>query len=204
VAPDGEARVSVFPTGDSTTNQGLINFVELVRRMEPQATGAAISIQESGRTISRAFVTAGILALVAITALMALVLRRLRDVLLVLVPLTLAGVLTLGTTVLIGLPINFANIIALPLLLGIGVSFALYFVQNWRAGQPHPLQSGTARAVLFSALTTMSAFGALALSHHPGTADMGKLLAISLSYTLLATLFVLPAAMGEPPEAGIG
>jgi len=200
VAPDGEARISVFPKGDSADNKVLVHFVKDVRTLIPDATGAPVSIQESGHTISSAFVTAGILALVAITLLMALVLRHVLDVALVMMPLILASALTLGTTVLIGLPINFANIITLPLLLGIGVSFALYFVRNWRAGQPHPLQSATARAVLFSALTTMSAFGSLALSHHPGTADMGILLAISLTYTLLATLFVLPAALGNPIE----
>ena len=75
--------------------------------------------------------------------------------------------------VLLPLPLNFANIIALPLLLGVGVSFNIYFVMNWRAGREAPLGSATARAVLFSALTTATAFGSLAVSHHPGTASMG-------------------------------
>ena len=99
-------------------------------------------------------------------------------------------------TVVIGMPLNYANIIALPLLLGIGVAFDIYFVMNWRAGQTDHLQSSTARAVVFSALTTMSAFGSLALSNDPGTAEMGELLAISLAATLFCTLFVLPALLG--------
>ena len=91
-----------------------------------------------------------------------------------LAPLLLAALLTLAVTVVIGMRLNYANIIALPLLLGIGVAFDIYFVMNWRAGQTRHLQSSTARAVLFSALTTMSAFGSLALSNDPGTAADGR------------------------------
>ena len=115
---------------------------------------------------------------------------------LVLAPLLLAGLLTAATSVLLDLPLNYANIITLPLLLGIGVAFDIYFVMRWRAGLDGPLQSSTARAVLFSALTTTTAFGSLALSAHPGTAEMGRLLTIALGYTLLCTLFVLPALQG--------
>jgi predicted RND superfamily exporter protein len=108
----------------------------------------------------------------------------------------MAGLLTLATSVLGNLPLNFANIIALPLLLGIGVAFDIYFVMRWRAGQRDLLESSTARAILFSALTTGTAFGSLALSSHPGTAEMGKLLMLSLFYTLVCTFFVLPALLG--------
>ncbi|HTV87384.1 MAG TPA: MMPL family transporter, partial [Stellaceae bacterium] len=141
-------------------------------------------------------VQAGIIAVTAITALLLVVLRRLDDVLLVIVPLLLAAMLTLAVAVAIGMQLNYANIIALPLLLGIGVAFDIYFVMNWRAGQNGHLQSSTARAVVFSALTTISAFGSLALSQDPGTADMGKLLTLSLVCTLFCTLFVLPALLG--------
>ena len=88
--------------------------------------------------------TAGVIALIAISALLLAVLRRLSDVALVLAPLILAGLLTLATGVLVGLPLNYANIIALPLLLGIGVSFDIYFVMRWRAGTGDLLQSSRA------------------------------------------------------------
>src|SRR5207302_8667347 len=123
-------------------------------------------------------------------------LRGAWDVVLVLIPLVLGGLLTAATSVLLDLPLNYANIITLPLLLGIGVAFDIYFVMRWRAGMSGPLQSSTARAVLFSALTTTIAFGSLALSAHPGTAEMGRLLTIALGYTLLCTLFILPALQG--------
>ncbi|HYC14758.1 MAG TPA: MMPL family transporter, partial [Stellaceae bacterium] len=196
VAPDGRARIQVYPSGNASGNKALRRFVSAVRTVVPDATGAPVSIQESARTISGAFRDAGILALIAIAALLALVLRRIRDVLLVLAPLLLAGLLTVATSVIAGLPLNFANIIALPLLLGVGVAFDIYFVMNWRAGVGEPLQSGTARAVLFSALTTAAAFGSLALSKHPGTSQMGVLLTIALGYTLFCTFFVLPALLG--------
>src|SRR5207253_4057221 len=132
------------------------------------------------------------------TILLLAMLRRPWDVVLVLVPLVLAGLLTAATGVLLDLPLNYANIITLPLLLGIGAAFDIYFVMRWRAGMSGPLQSSTARAVLFSALTTTTAFGSLAVSKHPGTAGMGLLLTIGLLYTVVCTLFVLPALLGPP------
>ncbi|WP_448205963.1 MMPL family transporter [Azospirillum sp. sgz302134] len=198
VAPDGQARVSVFPAGDSHDNATVIRFVEAVRGVAPQATGVAVTIQESARTISTAFLRAALFALVAVTVLLAVALRRVADVVLVVAPLLLALLLTMAVCVVVGLPLNYANIIALPLLLGIGVAFNIYFVVNWRAGQGEPLGSPTARAVLFSALTTVSAFGTLALSNHPGTASMGLLLTIALGCTLVTTVFVLPAMLGRP------
>ena len=101
----------------------------------------------------------------------------------------------LASAVLLPLPLNFANIIALPLMLGVGVSFNVYFVMNWRAGRRAVLGSATARAIVFSALTTGTAFGSLALSEHPGTASMGRLLLISLACTLLASLVFIPALL---------
>lgn len=201
VTPDGQARVAVFPKGDARDHAVLRRFVDAVRTLSPEAIGPAVTIQESGRLITGAFVEAGAIAVVAITALLALVLRRLRDVVLVIAPLALAAILTLATTIVIGMPLNYANIIALPLLLGIGVAFDIYFVVNWRAGTSAHLQSSTARAVVFSALTTLSAFGSLALSSDPGMSDMGALLSISLGCTLLCTLFVLPALLGPAPQA---
>jgi len=201
VASDGRARVEVFPKGDMRDNNQLVNFVAQVQKVAPDATGTPVTIQESAATVTRAFTTAGIIALFAIAALLVIVLRRIGDVALVLAPLLLAGLLTLATGVVVDLPLNYANIIALPLLLGIGVSFDIYFVMRWRTGSGDLLQSSTARAILFSAFTTGTAFGSLALSNHPGTADMGKLLMLALAFTLLCTFILLPALLG-PPQNG--
>ncbi|HEV7385650.1 MAG TPA: MMPL family transporter, partial [Phenylobacterium sp.] len=147
---------------------------------------------------SWAFIEAGLLSLVAITALLLLVLRSLREVAFTLAPIVLAGFLTLGTCVVIGQPINFANIIAFPLLFGVGVAFHIYFVMAWRAGAKDLLQSSLARGVFFSAMTTGTAFGSLMFSSHPGTASMGKILMISLIWTLVAALIFEPALLGPP------
>ncbi|HLZ67178.1 MAG TPA: MMPL family transporter [Aliidongia sp.] len=197
IASDGRARVSVFPKGDMKDERQMAAFVAAVRTFAPEATGAPVSILESGKTVSNAFTTASLLALVAITFALAVILRRLRDVVLVVIPLALAGFYALGTCVAIGLAFNYANVIAVPLLMGIGVAFDIYFVMVWRSGSGSValLQTSTARAVVFSAATTGTAFGSLALSHHAGTASMGLLLMMSLIYVLLCTLIVQPALM---------
>jgi len=196
--PDGLARVEVYPSGNQSDNETLTRFVAAVRRIAPGATGAPVSIQESGRIVGGAFAEAGVLALAAISLLLLFVLRSIRDTLLTLAPLFLAGLMTLAISVLIGLPLNFANIIALPLLFGIGVAFNIYFVMAWRRGHTDFLQSSLTRAILFSALTTTAAFGSLCFSNHPGTASMGLLLALSLGCTLVSALLFLPALLGPP------
>ncbi len=197
---DGRALIEVMPKGDPNDNEVMRKFADAVRRIEPTATGSPVSLQESGRTVVRAFVEAGIFALVSITLLLWVVLRRFSDVLLTLVPLLLAGVVTLEICVLINLPLNFANIIALPLLLGVGVAFKIYYVMAWRAGQTSLLQSSLTRAVFFSAMTTVTAFGSLWMSSHPGMSSMGKLLVLSLTCTLAAAVLFQPALMGPPRE----
>ncbi|MGD0431237.1 MAG: MMPL family transporter [Acetobacteraceae bacterium] len=203
--PDGRARLQVLPKPDVRGSAGLAEFVDQVTRIAPDAGGSAVTIVATSATIVGAFRDAAVGALVAILIILTFILRRPLDVILVGAPLVLSAMLTLYVVVLLGLPLNFANVIALPLLLGVGVSFNVYFVMNWRAGLTAPLGSATARAVLFSALTTGTAFGSLALSAHPGTASMGVLLLISLACTLIASLLFVPtflAAIGPPRRGG--
>jgi uncharacterized protein len=197
---DGRTRVQATPKGDPNDNETLRQFARAVLAVEPTAIGGPISILEAGNTISFAFIQAGLWALASITLMLWLVLRRFSDVLLTLVPLILAGALTLEICVLAGIPMNFANIVALPLLLGVGVAFKIYYVVAWRGGSTNLLQSSLTRAIFYSALTTATAFGSLWFSSHPGTASMGKLLALSLGTTLLAAVLFQPALMGKPRE----
>ncbi len=199
---DGRTRVEAQPKGDPNDNDTLRKFAAAVLKVEPTAIGGPISILKSGDTIVSAFIQAGGWALLSIAILLWIVLRRIGDVLLTLVPLILAGVVTLEICVIIGLPMNFANIIALPLLLGVGVAFKIYYVTAWRAGQTNLLQSSLTRAIFFSAMTTATAFGSLWLSSHPGTSSMGKLLALSLVTTLAAAVLFQPALMGRPRDLG--
>jgi hypothetical protein len=198
ITPDGRARVQVYPKGDPNDNEVLRQFARAVLSVEPTATGGPISILEAGRTVVTAFVQAGAMALISIAALLWITLRRVRDVLLTLIPLLLAGVVTLELCALIGLPLNFANIIALPLLLAVGVAYKIYYIMAWRAGQTGLLQSSLTRAVIYSALTTAAAFGSLWLSSHPGMSSMGKLLALTLGCTLIAAVLFQPLLMGPP------
>jgi predicted RND superfamily exporter protein len=197
VAPDGRWRVQVFPRGDTRDNAVLRRFARAVERIVPAAVGSAVSVDEWTRLAPRAFATAGLLAVVSISLLLLAVLRRVREVALVLAPLLLAGLFTLGAATLLGFSINFANIITLPMMLGIGVAFDIYFVMRWRSGEPGFLASPTARAVIFSALTTGTAFGSLAISQSPGMAEMGKFLSLALFFILATTLCILPVLLGR-------
>ena len=199
---DGLIRVQASPKGDPNDNDILRQFAAAVLAAEPTAIGGPVSILKSGDTIVRAFIHAGIYALVVISLLLWITLRKFSDVLMTLVPLLVAGAVTLEICVLIGLPLNFANIVAFPLMLGIGVAFKIYYVVAWRSGRTNLLQTSLTRAIFFSALTTATAFGSLWLSSHPGTSSMGKLLALSLLTTLAAVLLFQPALMGKPRDVG--
>jgi hopanoid biosynthesis associated RND transporter like protein HpnN len=201
VAPDGRARVEIVPKERTGDNEAMRQFARAVLAVEPAATQGPISILEAGNTIVRAFIEAGIWALVSISIILWIVLRRVGDVLMTIIPLALAGVVTLELTVLLDLPLNFANIIALPLLLGVGVAFKIYYIMAWREGQTNLLQTSLTRAVFYSALTTATAFGSLLFSSHPGTSSMGELLALSLICTLFAAVLFQPLLMGKPREA---
>ncbi|KQQ21585.1 hopanoid biosynthesis-associated RND transporter HpnN [Methylobacterium sp. Leaf122] len=200
VTSDGRARIEVHPKGDSNDDEVLRRFAKEVQTVDPHATGAPIATTESSYTILGAFVQAGLTALALIFILLSFALRKPWDVAMTLGPLVLATLWTLMALKVIGMPLNFANIIALPLMLAVGVAFHIYYVIAWRAGVVDMLASSLTRAIFFSALTTGTAFGSLMLSSHPGTASMGELLALSLFFTLIAAFFVVPAFLGPPPK----
>jgi hopanoid biosynthesis associated RND transporter like protein HpnN len=199
VTPIGLARLQVFPSGNANDNQVIRRFRDAVAQVTPSVSGLPVATQAAASTVAGAFVQAGIIAFLLVSILLFLVLRNVKEVAFTLAPVILSIFLTLGSCVVIGQPINFANIIAFPLLFGVGVAFHIYFVMAWRDGATGLLQSSLARAVLFSAFATGTAFGSLWLSHHPGTASMGKILMISLIWTLICALVFEPALLG-PPE----
>ncbi|MFL5069443.1 MAG: MMPL family transporter [Xanthobacteraceae bacterium] len=204
VSANGRALMEVSPKGDANDNATLSRFVTAVRSVEPDAAGTPIFMIEAATTMVKAFVQAGILSVVAIALILFVALRRPIDVALTLVPLLVAIVVTLEICVLVGLKWNFANIIALPLLLGVGVAFKIYYIIAWRSGETNFLQSSLTRAIFFSACTTAIAFGSLWLSHHPGTSSMGKLMALSLLTTLVAAVIFQPALMATQGRTRAG
>ncbi len=198
--PDGHARLEVLPTSGAMDSRGIRHFVDEVSLVMPQATGPAVWIVRSAQTIINAFTIAAGFAVAIIAILLAVSLRRIVDVALVMTPMMVSALLTALVVRLAGISLNFVNIIALPLLLGVGVSFNIYFVMNWRSGSTRVLGSASARGVIFSTLTTGTAFGSLALSSHPGSASMGVLLLISLGCTVATTLLFVPALLEVMPR----
>ena len=155
----------------------------------------------------KAFQQAFVTALVLISGLLLILLRSLRDTLLVLLPLLLAGLLTSAAGVILDIPFNFANIITLPLLLGIGVDNGIHMVSRARMAMPgdrNLLHTSTSRAVVISGLTTVASFGNLGFSAHPGTASMGQLLTVGVLLTMVCTLLVLPAILASTGSAQNG
>ena len=141
ISPDGQARIEVAPRGDGNDNATLRRFVTAVRSVSPAAAGKPIFVIEAAATVVKAFVQAGIWSVASIAIILLIALRRWTDVGLTLVPLLVAIVVTLEICVMVGLQLNFANIIALPLLLGVGVAFKIYYVMAWRSGETNFLQS---------------------------------------------------------------
>ncbi len=197
MSEDGTRRIEIFAAGGITDNDDLQAFADDVLGVAPTATGSPVTISEAGKAVTGAFQEASLLAFGLIIFILLLVLRRLVDMMLVLVPIVFAGLFTVLTAVALGLPFNLANIIVLPLLLGLGVSSGVHFVIRRRqvSAEGDLLVSSTPRAVMFSALTTIASFGSLALSGHQGMTSMGQLLTIAIGYTLLSTIVILPALM---------
>jgi len=190
-------RLSVYPTENINDNDALRRFVRAVQQIAPTATGVPVISLEAGEAVVDAFIHAFSLALIGVVVTLLLMLRSIKYTLLALTPLLLATLFTGALTVLLDLPFNFANIIALPLLLGTGIDSSLHMVHRSRnqSMDNNLLHSNTARAVYYSALTTLVGFGSLFLSTHQGTASMGLLLTIGLSTTLICVLVILPALL---------
>lgn len=195
---NGVYRIAVYPKENIGNNDALRQFVRAVQQAAPQATGVPVISLEAGEAVVDAFIHAFSLALIGITLALLVLLRSVSNTLLVLAPLLLAALFTCAATVLLDISFNFANIIALPLLLGIGIDCSIHMVHRCRSTQvfcENLLQTSTARAIYYSALTTMAGFGSLAFSPHQGTASMGLLLAVGVVLTLICVLIILPAIL---------
>ena len=197
-------RVDILPAEDVRDPAALSRFVAAVEALYPEVSGGAIQTQKAGAAISRSMIEATAIALAVIALFLFLLVRNPVRVALMMAPLALAASLTAAAGVILDIPFNYANVIVLPLLLGIGVDSGIHLVMRQQHVQEGDLfGTSTPRAVLFAALTTVGSFGSLMLSPHRGTASMGELLSIAIAFTLLCTLFVLPAAfrMGLAPSA---
>ncbi|MGI9431810.1 MAG: MMPL family transporter, partial [Myxococcota bacterium] len=203
VAPDGRARVQVFAAGDLNDNRELVEFYEQLQTIAPDASGTSAYMVESARFIRSALEQAFLLAACAITALLLFLWRSLADTVRVLVPLGCAALFTAGAASVIGPPLNFADVIVLPLLLGIGVDTGIHLVHRFRSGEHRDIMgTSTSQAVVWSALTTIASFGALGLTAHRGMASLGQLLTLGVGFTLAANLILLPALLALGRKRG--
>jgi len=190
--------VQIFPREDLTDAAALERFVADVRAVAPRATGSAIAIHAASTEVVQSMQQAFAMAIFAIALLLFVIWRALGDMAMVMAPLGLAGLLTAAGAVLMGIPFNFADVIVLPLLLGIGVDSSIHLVHRARTASPSSrslLETSTANAVVFSAATTIGSFGSLALSTHRGMASLGQLLMLGVALTVVCNLVVLPALL---------
>jgi hopanoid biosynthesis associated RND transporter like protein HpnN len=203
IGKTGTWRIQVVPASGLQNSEALARFVGSVRTVVPQVTGVPVNDLESSRVAISAFWRAFMLGLLSVTLLLLLLLRSPGRAALVLCPLLASAVLTFGVAGALGLPMNFANIITLPLLLGVGVDNGIHVVHRMQVAHSRGeniFATSAARAVLVSTLTTLATFGSLSLSSHLGLASMGQLLAIGMIALLYTTLLVLPAWLS--PEVG--
>jgi hopanoid biosynthesis associated RND transporter like protein HpnN len=200
ISDEGLYRILIMPADNQNILENQLSFVKEVQAVSPGVTGLSVADQASGDAVVKAFIEAFSGALIAIVLLLLLILRNIKNTLLVILPLLLATLLTGASNVILNNPFNFANIIALPLLMGMGVDSGIHIMHrlhsNFNANE-NLLQTSTARGVFFSSLTTMCSFSSLAFTPHVGTSSMGLLLALGIFFTLICTLIVLPAFSGK-------
>lgn len=192
---DDRWRVEILPAEDLADPDAMTRFIRQVRTVAPTATGLPMVYQRSGEVAVQAFFQAFGLAALAVVLVLWLRFRRWRDMAVAALPLLLALPLTAAAMVLFQIPLNFANLITLPLLLGIGIDTGIHLAERRRWDPRGLLASSTARAVWFSIVTTILSFGNLALAPHPGMAGMGQVLTLGMLMNLLAALLVLPALL---------
>ncbi|MEM9810602.1 MAG: MMPL family transporter, partial [Pseudomonadota bacterium] len=187
-------RIEILPEGGADTVDERRVFVNEVLAIAPDAAGSARSALAAGDIIGRSMIQASVTAGVLVSVLVLIVLRSVRLLVVLLIPLILAGSLTTATGTLLGLPYNFANVLVLPLIIGIGIDSGIHLAVHTQRGHTglHALRGPTGRAVLYSALTTIASFGSLIVSEHRGTSSMGALLTIGMVWVLATMLFVLP------------
>ncbi len=205
LAEGGIARIQVFPVSNLRRHTEFRAFVDSVKSVIPDTTGVPVNLVEMGRVVEQALIQSMSAAIVLIAMMLYLMWRRLSDVLLVMTPLCLGAVLTLATMVIFDRPFDYTNVVVVPLLFGIGVDSAIHIIHESRVGETDRTElvyTSTARAVYYSALTTIVSFGSLSLAGHNGMKGLGFTLTAGLVYTVVCVLFLLPALMAlqEAPD----
>ena len=196
----GTYLLEIYPRENIQDNDALRRFVSQIKSSDPRVIGTPVISIEASDAVVEAFQQAFLYAFIAIAVFLVILLDRKKDTLYVIVPLLIAAICTGGISFILGIQFNFANIIALPLILGIGVDSGIHILHQFRTALPDDqnlLATSSARAVFVSAMTTMCSIGALAVSPHLGTASMGILLTIGVGMTIVAMLIFLPSLLAS-------
>lgn len=193
----GMYRIEIFPFQNLSKPENLKKFVSVVENHFPEATGMPIVQLKAGQVVVKSFLEALIISSTFLIIFLFFIFKKTSYVFLCLLTLFSGFVLTIFFMILLKINFNFANMISLPLLFSLGISYPIYFLK--RAEQLTDIESvytsNTPSAILFSGLTTLCSFSTLSISNHEGTSSMGILLFISLFSTLLSCLILLPIFM---------
>jgi predicted RND superfamily exporter protein len=185
----------LLPAGSVFDPDSLDRFAEASRRVSGEATGFPIVFRKMSGRITRGFYGSVVAGSVLVALILFLDYRNLRDVLLALLPLAVGVTWMMGGMRLLGLSFNFANLVAVPLIIGVGIDNGVHIVHRMkfegRSGMNTVLRH-TGRAILVASLTTMVGFGSLALASHRGLASLGLVLLLGVGACLVASTVVLP------------
>ena len=194
VGHDGRYLLKIYSKGNIWDMDAMEKFVRDVRSVDPRATGNPLQTYEASRQMKRSYEQAAWYALAAVLIVLYIDFRSLRCTLLAMVPLGLGMLQLLGLLGLLNIPLNPANMIVLPLILGIGVDDGVHVVHDFRLQKGrYRMSPSTASAVLITSLTTMVGFGSLMIASHRGLQSLGRVLTIGVSCCLFTSLVMLPA-----------
>jgi hypothetical protein len=195
VGKSGHLLLQIYSRLDVLEREGQTRFVEELRTADPDVTGQPVVAYESMRLIEWGYRQGMVYAFVLVAGIAALVIRRVRETALAMVPLILGTLWTVAIMQWTGLRFNLVNIWALPLIIGsaaeYGVNLVLRTLESRAHGGPR-LARSTVMSVALNGLTTMAGFGSLLVAHHRGVRSLGLLLVIGSAMTLAASLVVLP------------
>ncbi|MFI4874693.1 MAG: MMPL family transporter, partial [Blastopirellula sp. JB062] len=204
VGKNNQYLLRIYPNGDIWDMESLAKFVQEVQSVDSQVTGQPLQTFYASRQMQKSYVHAAIYSLLAVLIVLILDFRSLRHSLLALTPVGLGGAMLFGIQGLVDIPLNPANMIVLPLILGIGIDDGVHVIHDYRCqlGQRYRMSSSTAAAVLITSLTTMIGFGSLMLADHQGLQSLGRVLTIGVSCCLFTSLIVLPAFLSTMTQWG--